>query len=99
MPITNDNITEEIEKFDLIITNITIPPSLESRVSVGGKAVGRIIDKSSMHFYGLTIALMFLSIVCYVVLLVEFADSRFIGSESSKQVIVVIKKSNAVKIL
>ena len=46
VPVINDNIAEELEKFDL---SFTIPSSLESRVISGAitKAVGNITDNAS----------------------------------------------------
>ena len=46
VPVINDNIAEELEKFDL---SFTIPSSLESQVISGAitKAVGNITDNTS----------------------------------------------------
>ena len=92
--LTEDNITEEIETFNL---DIILPPSTDSRINVGDRttAIGRIIDRSSKQFIHLNVSIFKICLLyTFVALIVEFGSSEFVGSEFSQSVQVVITKAN-----
>ena len=68
-----DNITEEIETFNL---DIDLPPSADNRISIQGitTVVGGIIDESSKQFIHATVSKI---IYMHVVLFVEFERSVY----------------------
>ena len=87
--VINDNITEETETFNLILTNISSPTGQVVLGSIS-KATGSIVDDTSKLMY---ISVCGFNLFC-VVTTIKFNDSMYNINESSRAVQLVLLLSN-----
>ena len=90
--VINDNITEETETFNLILTNISSPTGQVVLGSIS-KATGSIVDDTSKLMY-ISVCGFNLFCIYYVVTTIKFNDSMYNINESSRAVQLVLLLSN-----
>ena len=91
--VINDNITEETETFNLILTNISSPTGQVVLGSISKAATGSIIDDTSKLMY-ISVCGFNLFCIYYVVTTIKFNDSMYNINESSRAVQLVLLLSN-----